>query len=139
MYVIDSPTQTVQAFPYAVDSGELGPSRVLVEIPTSAGIPDGMCTDDHGYLWVALWGGGVVHRYTPQGRLDTVVEVPASQVSSCCFGGPRGDRLYITSATYQLTGEQLEREPLAGALFAVDLSVSGPPATPWSVCQESSL
>jgi sugar lactone lactonase YvrE len=70
-----------------------------------------------------------VCRYLPDGSLDAVVHVPVTQVSSCTFGGPNLSTLYITSARENLDARQLAREPLAGALFAVELDVHGlPPA-----------
>jgi sugar lactone lactonase YvrE len=86
--------------------------------------PDGLTVDAEGGVWVALFGGGVVRRYTPEGRLDAVVEVPAAQVTACTFGGPRLDRLYITTSRENLAPGD---DPLAGSLFAVDTGVTGRP------------
>jgi sugar lactone lactonase YvrE len=72
-----------------------------------------------------------VHRYTPDGRLDTIVRVPASQVTSCAFGGPRGSTLFVTTARIGLGDDALGAEPLAGGLFVVEPGVTGPAATPW--------
>ncbi len=69
MFFIDTPTQRVDAFDYAVDTGAVANRRTVVEIPVDVGKPDGMCIDDEGGLWVALWGGGAVHRYV-DGELD---------------------------------------------------------------------
>jgi sugar lactone lactonase YvrE len=72
-----------------------------------------------------------VHRYAPDGRLDTIVRVPAGLVTSCTFGGPDGSTLYITTARVGLTAEALLIEPHAGGLFVVEPGVTGPAATPW--------
>ncbi|HET9058825.1 MAG TPA: SMP-30/gluconolactonase/LRE family protein [Acidimicrobiales bacterium] len=129
MYFIDSPTREVRAYPFDRDSGAIGEGRPLARV--SGGYPDGMCTDDDGCLWVALFAGGCVHRYTPNGDLDTVVHVPATYTTSCCFGGPGRDLLVVTTATRDLDEAGRAAEPLAGSVFAVSPGVSGPGATPW--------
>lgn len=117
MFHIDSPTQRVMRYGYP----ELGPGEVVVEIPPSVGTPDGMTIDTEGCLWVALWGGGAVHRYTPEGVLDTVVTVPARNVTCCTFGG--ADQLFITSARSDEPDDDL-----GGSLFVCSPGVSGPVA-----------
>lgn len=124
MYYVDSPTQTLRAFPYDDDTGNLAGPRTVATIPVDAGTPDGLCVDDDGCIWLALWDGSAVRRYTPDGRLDAVVPLPVVRPTSCCFGG---DVLYITSARRGLTQDQ----PLAGAVFAVAAGVAGAAATPW--------
>ncbi|HEV2516554.1 MAG TPA: SMP-30/gluconolactonase/LRE family protein [Devosia sp.] len=87
---------------------------------------DGSAVDSEGYLWNARWGGGKVIRISPDGKLDTVVEVPGvSQVSCPAFGGSDLKTLYITTAREHMTPEQIEREPHAGSVFAVALDVPG--------------
>jgi sugar lactone lactonase YvrE len=129
MWVIDSGAGTVTAYAYDPDSGELGEvvGGFRPEAPGAA-MPDGMCVDDEGALWIAVWGTGEVRRYTPSGALDAVVRLPVSQVTSCCFGA---DALFITSARYRLGPDRLATEPLAGSLFAASPGVTGRPAVPW--------
>lgn len=132
MYFIDSPRHTVDAFDFDMDSGTLRNRRTLVTIEARVGMPDGMAVDVEGNLWVAVWGSGTVRCYRPSGQLVTTITVPASRVTSCAFGGPHGDQLYITSARHELSPEQLHDEPHAGALFVVEPGTSGPPATPFA-------
>ena len=113
------------------ESGRLGTARQAIELRETGGKADGLCVDDEGCVWVGLWGGGAVHRYAPDGRLDTIVRVPAGQVTSCAFGGAGGSTLFITTARVGLTTDELRLEPLAGGLFVVEPGVTGPPATPW--------
>jgi sugar lactone lactonase YvrE len=130
MWLADSADRFIRAFEYEVGSGRLGAGGPPVELQQTAGKADALCVDDAGCRWVGLWAGGAVHRYTPDGRLDTIVRVPAGQVTSCAFGGSDGSTLYITTARVGLTAEALGREPLAGGLFVVGSGVTGPAATP---------
>ncbi|HTW08402.1 MAG TPA: SMP-30/gluconolactonase/LRE family protein [Acidimicrobiales bacterium] len=131
MYFIDTVTEEVRAYPFDLYSGSIGEPRTLVVVNRADGVPDGMCTDDEGYLWVALWGGGRVHRYAPDGRLDTVVKVPVTYTTSCCFGGRDLDHLIITSARRDLEGDPMSEHRLDGSVFALRPGVTGPPATHW--------
>ena len=122
LYYIDSPTGRVDAFSFDPDRADLSRRRPVVRIPEDAGMPDGMAVDADGGLWVALWGGGAVHRYTPDGRLDTVVRLPVTQVTACAFGGADLETLFITTSRQRVeAGEQ----PAAGALFTVTPGVRG--------------
>jgi sugar lactone lactonase YvrE len=129
-YYVDTPTQRIDGFDVD-DAGRLSNRRTVIEIPTAAGSPDGMALDVEGGLWVALWGGRAVRRYVG-GRLDTVVDVPTSHVSSCAFGGPDSDTMYITSARDGLTTDELATDELAGALFRVAPGVAGLPPVPFA-------
>jgi sugar lactone lactonase YvrE len=131
MWFSDSGHRHVSAFEYDVRTGALGELSFVTELQRTAAVPDGLCVDDHGCIWVALWGGGAVHRYTPEGRLDTVVRVPADQVTSCCFGGSGLSTLFVTTARRGIGPEALARQPAAGGLFAVETGVTGPAAVPW--------
>jgi sugar lactone lactonase YvrE len=128
MYYIDTPTNRVDAFDADPSTGAVRNRRTAIEIPEAAGGPDGMTIDDDGCLWVALWGGSAVHRYTPDGRLDTVVSLPCRQVTSCAFGGAGLDQLWITSSRLGLPAEEVAAQPLAGALFLLRPGVTGPAA-----------
>jgi len=132
MYFVDSTAQTVHSFEYDADSGELGAHSVLVEIPEAEGLPDGLTVDDDGCVWLALFGAGALRRYTPDGRLDRVVELPVTQPTSLCFAGPDLSSLVVTTARFSLTPDQLAAQPLAGSLFAVETGCTGPGATPWA-------
>jgi sugar lactone lactonase YvrE len=126
MYFADSRSQVIQAYPFDTGSGEIGTPRVFFSVDPPA-IPDGATVDADGCLWSALYGGGRVVRITPDGRVDRTIEVPVAQVTSCHFAGPDLDVLVITTAKQRMTPEQLAQQPLAGALFAVDVGVRGLP------------
>jgi sugar lactone lactonase YvrE len=103
MYYIDSATQAVDAFAFDVDSGTLGNRRHHVEIPATIGIPDGMTVDADGGLWVALFHGGVVHRYDSNRVLTHICRLPVPGVTSCAFGGIDHRSLFITTAQDYVT------------------------------------
>lgn len=121
MYHIDTPTRLVRAYDYHPDR-PLGPGRVVLDLTDARGFPDGMCLDADDCLWVALWGGRCVDRYTPDGRIDRRIEVAAERVSSCAFGGPQLDQLYITTASRPGGNEAGD---LDGRLFVVEPGVNG--------------
>ncbi|PRX49402.1 sugar lactone lactonase YvrE [Prauserella shujinwangii] len=124
-YYVDSPTQRVDAFDFDGDTATFTARRTVVEIPAGRGMPDGITVDAEGGLWVALWGGGAVHRYGPEGTLDVVVELPVRQVTACTFGGAALTDLFVTTSRQDVPpGEQ----PGAGALFRFRPGVAGLPA-----------
>jgi sugar lactone lactonase YvrE len=127
MYYIDTPTQRIDAFSFTPATGAISHRRAVIRIPADVGSPDGMTIDAEGGLWVALWGGGAVHRYL-EGRLDQVIKLPVSQPTSCTFGGEDLDELYVTSAWEGLSASQRQAQPLAGAVFRVRPGVRGVPA-----------
>lgn len=128
MYYIDTPTRAVDAFDYNVETGAISRRRRLADVRVQGGGPDGMTIDTDGCLWVALWGGGAVHRYTPNGRLDRVVPIPVARVTSCVFGGAALDELYITTARHNALEPIPAAEPYAGAIFVCRPGVTGRPA-----------
>jgi len=119
MYYIDSPAQTVTAYDYDINSGDIGNGQVIIRVPKEMGFPDGMAIDNEGMLWIAHYDGGCVRRWNPDtAEVLETIRLPVSRVTACAFGGENLDTLYITSATENLTEEQLAKEPLAGGLFA---------------------
>jgi len=96
MYFADSPRHKIWAFDYQPETGELSKERVFTA--PHPGFPDGSCVDADGCLWNAEWGASRIVRYTPAGKIDRVVAVPAKNPTCCAFGGARLDTLYITSA-----------------------------------------
>lgn len=127
MFFIDSPTQRVDMFDFDDATGAIRRRRTFCEV-TGDGVPDGMTVDADGGVWVAVWGGSCVRRYSPSGALVESIEVPASQVTSCAFGGSDLRDLYITSAAGGLTTEQRLHEPHAGALFVCRPDANGRPS-----------
>ena len=114
MYYVDSPTKRIDVMDY---DGEEANRRPFVTLDDLAGVPDGLVVDDEGGVWLALYGDGQVRRYDEAGKLDVVLEVPATNVTAPWFAG---NRLFITTAR--------SPEPLGGSLFVTEPGVSGPAA-----------
>jgi sugar lactone lactonase YvrE len=129
LYYIDTGVNRVDVFDFDDVKGEVTGRRPFVYIATIYGKPDGLIVDAQGYVWVALWKGGALHRYAPGGLLDRVVKLPAKQVTKCAFGGADLGDLYITTARAGLDAAELEQQPLAGSLFRMRPGVFGRPAT----------
>jgi sugar lactone lactonase YvrE len=123
MYYIDSATKGVDAFDYDLAAGTIAARRRAITVGDAT--PDGMTIDAEGCLWVALWGGRAVRRYTPEGAIDTEIAVPAAHVTSCVFGGPKLEDLYITSARAGRSPSDLADEPHAGGVFVCRPGVVG--------------
>ena len=122
-YYNDTPTQRIDVFDYDGESGLTG-RRQFAEVPAEAGGPDGLTVDEEGGVWVALYRGAAVRRYTPDGVLDEVIEVAAKQVTACTFGGPDLNQLFITTSR---EGLEPGEDPLAGSLFRAAVGVAGVP------------
>jgi sugar lactone lactonase YvrE len=122
-YYNDTFTQRIDIFDYDGESGLTG-RRPFAEMPAEAGGPDGLTIDEQGGVWVALYGGGAVRRYTPEGILDEVIEVPAKMVTACTFGGQDHSQLFITTSREGLGDGE---DPLAGSLFRAAVGVAGMP------------
>ncbi|MET4574992.1 SMP-30/gluconolactonase/LRE family protein [Ottowia thiooxydans] len=132
MYFADTPTKRILAFDFDLDDGVLHNPRTFLEMADHVGRPDGATIDAEGCLWSAEIHAGRVARYTPDGRFDKAVQLPVTSVTSCAFGGDRLDTLFITTATQGMTEQVRQEQPLAGALFAVNVGISGVLETPFA-------
>lgn len=125
MYYIDSALGSIDRFSYDPESGTFDDRSVVARIDPGFGAPDGMCIDVDDHLWVAVFGGSVVRRFDPDGLVTDELELPAPNVTSCCFGGPGYEDLYVTTARTGLTREQHEIHPLSGSVFRFTPPVGG--------------
>jgi sugar lactone lactonase YvrE len=128
MYYVDSPTRRIDVFDFDPETGAIANRRPFVEVPAEAGIPDGLTIDADGFVWLALWGGAALRRYGPDGGLERSVPLPVSHPTSCAFGGPGLDLLYVTSARRPLGADERARQPAAGGLLRLRPGVVGRPA-----------
>ncbi|MCP1171246.1 SMP-30/gluconolactonase/LRE family protein [Ralstonia chuxiongensis] len=124
-------TDTLQRVVYAFDLGDDGSlqrKRVFTSIE-GTGHPDGMAVDEEGCVWVALFGGGRIERFSPDGRCIGRVDFPCSNITKLAFGGDDLQTVYATTARKGLSDEALQKESLAGGLFAFRAPVKGRPST----------
>lgn len=126
MYHTDSLTRVITAYDYDLDSGGMRAPRPFV-VDALPAVPDGLTVDAGGCVWGVKWDGWRVVRYTPTGRVDREVALPVQQPTSCAFGGPDLEVLFVTSAREGLSDAALAEQPLAGSVFAIDAGTQGLP------------
>jgi sugar lactone lactonase YvrE len=125
MYYADTPTRRVDCFDFDADAGTIQNRRPFITIPSGVGRPDGLVVDADGHVWLALWEGGAVHRYSPDGRLEQEVRFPVTLTTKPAFGGPDLGDLYVTSAWIELKDTARARQPMAGGVFRLRPGAKG--------------
>ena len=125
MYYVDSATQRIDVFHYDVETGELDDRRPFASIAPDVGLPDGLTVDAEGCVWVALYGGGQLRRYDPDGALAEAVALPVRHPTSLAFGGAELATLFVTTSRHRLDASERAANPAAGAVLAVDAGVRG--------------
>jgi sugar lactone lactonase YvrE len=127
MYSADTRRGLIYASAYDNATGTPGERRVFADLGALPGGPDGATVDRDGYLWSALFDGGCLIRFAPDGRMDRVIRLPVSKPTSCAFGGAGYDRLFVTTATRGLDAARLRAEPMAGRVLVLDVGAAGSP------------
>lgn len=118
LFHTDSAARKVYRF--ALDEHGVREREIFIRFDEGWGVPDGMCFDTEGGLWIACWGAGRVARFDAQARITRTIDLPASQISNVCFGGDDLDIMFVTSACVDRPDE-----PLAGSLFRIDAGARG--------------
>lgn len=131
LYVADSVPGVLWSAAYDVDTGDAHTWAPLVS--RFDGLPDGLCVDTEGRIWVAGWNGSVVRCFAPTGEALGAVRLPVPHVTAVAFVGPRRDRLLITSARDELDDEARALYPHSGRIFLADVDALGLPTNRWSV------
>lgn len=124
-YFTDTGRRTIYAYDFDLKSGEIANRRPFAVVPEGTGTPDGLTIDSEGFVWSAQWDGWCVTRYDPEGKVERVINLPVPRPTSCTFGGPNLDILYVTTARIRLSAQQLAETPLSGSVLAVDVGIKG--------------
>ncbi len=128
MYFTETGRHTIFAYDFEPETGNISNRKIFASIePYPDGGPDGLTVDREGYVWSAYYGKGMIVRYTPQGTIERMIEVPVPKVTSCTFGGTDLKTLFITTAQEHMTEKQIEDFPLSGSLFAYESDIQGLP------------
>jgi sugar lactone lactonase YvrE len=125
MYFTDSPLRVIYAYDFDPATGAIENRRPFIHTPERAGVPDGLTVDSEGFIWSARWGGWKVTRYDPAGKAEREIQLSVQYPTSCTFGGPQLDELYITSAWAALSEAERADQPWAGDLFRLQAGVRG--------------
>jgi sugar lactone lactonase YvrE len=126
MYYVDSFESVVRRYEYDVETGAVGQRLSdLVALPSEKGISDGLIVDTDDAIWLALWEGSAIHRYSPDGELLDELRAPISKLTCPALVGPDLDILVVTSAWQDLTAEQRESEPWAGHVITTPVNARG--------------
>jgi sugar lactone lactonase YvrE len=119
MYLADTFTDTVWRYDFDLATGEIANRRPFISTAHIRGFVDGATIDRDGCYWAALFRGGAVAQFDPDGQLIRHIAVPVMNPTTCAFGGPNLDILYVASASRFLDDEQLRAQPDAGRIFAI--------------------
>ncbi len=135
MYVNETFLFSIVAYDF--HEGEISNRRIFAKLERkeNEGGPDGLTVDSEGFVWCAHYGAGRVIRFSPQGKIDFILELPAPNVTSCTFGGEFYETLFITTARQEMDEKMLKKYPLAGGLFAFQPGVRGLPDIPFKVAK----
>ena len=129
-YFTDTLTGIIFSYDFNLENGEISNKQEFAK--HERGYPDGSTVDSEGYLWSCRWGGSCVIRFDPNGKVDDIIELPVENITSCTFGNKSLQTLFITTARWGMTKENIEKNPEAGGLFSIDLDIKGLPDNSFS-------
>ena len=127
MYVTDTLAKTIYRHEFDLQAGRIGPGTAWVSVTAGAGGPDGLTVDSEGFVWSAQFDRAAIHRYSPDGSLVAKIALPVRRPTSVEFGGEGLKTLFITSASMEMSPQDLEAYPMSGNLLSIDCDVSGMP------------
>jgi sugar lactone lactonase YvrE len=125
LYHSDSRQDYVWAWDFNKRTGDISNQRVFLQMDIQEGRPDGAAVDSEGFYWICHVGGWHLARYSPEGRIDRVIGIPAQRPTMCAFGGEDLKTLYVTTARTPLSAQALAKQPLAGSIFSMRVDVPG--------------
>ena len=128
MYFTDSPADTIYAFDFDAETGNISRQRSFYKHNGGAH-PDGLAIDENGDLWVALWNGSAVLHIDSKGQVVEEFKLPVRNVTCPCFGGREGKDLFVTTAKSDpggsMTEEERDDDDAGGAVFRLEVNVKG--------------
>lgn len=124
-YLTDSPKREIYEYDYDIKSGKISNKKIFAKIEPKDGYPDGLTLDEQDNIYSCHWDGFKITKYSPKGEILEQYKLPVPNVSSCCFGGKDYKTLFITTAKKGLTKDELEKYPLSGHIFKMNLNISG--------------
>ena len=127
MYFTDSMPRMIYAYDFDAVTGAIENRRPFIHTPDEPGVPDGLTVDREGFIWSARWDGWKITRYDPDGKPEREIDIPAQCPTSCTFGGPDYNELYVTSASTGIDWMERVKQPEAGNLFRIHVDVKGFP------------
>ena len=127
LYLVDTKARTIESA-LIHDDGSLGQRRPFVTIDAKDGHPDGPTVDDHGCLWIALYGGWEARRYSPSGELLDKIRFPVANITKVALGGGDLKTAFATTARQKVSAEEIAKQPQIGDLFEFRTDVPGLPS-----------
>ena len=124
MYVTDTMQKTIFRYSYNRANGTLQHGYPFINVADDNVYPDGLTVDSMGGIWCAMWGAGNITRFHSTGEVDTIIDLPVKNVTSCCFGGKDLKTLFVTSASIDY-GDAKNIGSQAGSVFAIDSPFTG--------------
>lgn len=121
MYFVASDKRAVYSYKFNKKTGKISNKNVLIRVPRKRGFPDGICTDEDGYIWVAYWGGGCIARHTPKGKVEKIIKIPKKNVTSLCFGEKKLDTIFVTTAEDNLNSKLKK----SGKIYRIKTNICG--------------
>ena len=119
LYVSEQFRGRILSYDYDREAGTVSGRRVFAQLPEAEGLPDGIRVDSEGCLWNAHWGGGLITRYSPDGKVDLQIRMPVPVVTCLAFCGERLNELYVTTGWYGLSLKEQKQKPGCGDLFRI--------------------
>ena len=123
LYFVASDRNKIFKFNYQKKNYKLQNKKTFAQIPNHKGKPDGLCVDIDGFVWVACWDGGCVIRFSPSGKINSIIKIPVSRPTSVCFGGKNMNNLFITTA--KKFDEFKNQEKNSGDVFIIKTNTRG--------------
>ena len=118
-YFSDTLKGTILSYNFELENGELSNKKELASF--NRGHPDGSTIDTDGCIWNCRWGGSCIVRFTPNGQVDQIIEMPVENITNCIFGGQDMKTLFVTTAS----NEGKNKNELDGSLFSINLNYQG--------------